>query len=66
MSRLGKAWRLWAKALGTKEGNTDLEANIVAIIRTLLFLAGLIFSLWGAYTNYMIVKGIERHWYDVK
>ena len=49
MSRLGKAWRLWAKALGTKEGNTDLEANLVAIIRTILFLAGLVFSLWGAY-----------------
>ncbi len=33
-----KAWRLWAKALGTKEGLTDSEANTVAAIRTVIVL----------------------------
>lgn len=29
-------WRLWAKALGQKEGNTDKEADKIAIIRTII------------------------------
>ena len=30
--------RIWAKALGSKEGNTDKEANMVAIVRTIIVL----------------------------
>ena len=30
------AWRLWAKAIGEKEGTTDAEADKIAMIRTLI------------------------------
>lgn len=29
-----KLWRLWAKSLGEKVGETDNQADMVAIIRT--------------------------------
>jgi|TARA_R110000823_G_scaffold158624_2_gene289380 hypothetical protein len=29
-----KWWRIWAKSLGEKVGETDRQANMVAIIRT--------------------------------
>lgn len=48
-------WRLWAKALGAKSGNTDSEANKVAIIRTIITLSYL-------FTNTVIVLGVLRHW----
>jgi hypothetical protein len=64
VTKIKQMWRLWAKALGAKEGATDREADMVAIIRTLIFLFGLLFSIWGAYTNYRIVQGIDRHWND--
>lgn len=48
-------WRLWAKALGAKEGKTDKEADRIAIIRTVMFLSVLI-------TNIVIVCGVVRHW----
>ena len=35
-------WRLWAKALGAKEGKNDREANAVAIIRTVILLSYLV------------------------
>ena len=30
------AWRIWALALGRKEGRSDYEADRIAIIRTLI------------------------------
>jgi hypothetical protein len=48
-------WRLWAKALGEKAGNNDVEANQVAIIRTIIVLTYII-------TNIFIVAGVIRHW----
>ena len=48
-------WRLWAKALGRKEGSTDNEADAVAVIRTIIVLSYLI-------TNIFIVLGVIRHW----
>ena len=50
-----KIWRLWAKALGEKSGKTDLEANVIAAIRTLIVLCYII-------TNLFIVAGVIRHW----
>lgn len=47
-------WRIWAKALGGKEG-TDSQADRVAIIRTLIVLQAII-------TNGMIVWNILRNW----
>jgi hypothetical protein len=48
-------WRLWAKALGQKEGVTDQEADVIATIRTAIVL------LYIA-TNLFIIAGILRHW----
>lgn len=53
--RMTKFWRLWAKALGEKTGKTDKEADIVAIIRSIIIILYLI-------TNSFIVAGIIRHW----
>jgi hypothetical protein len=48
-------WRIWAKALGEKMGNSDAEADRIALIRTLIV---------GCYiiTNIFIVAGVIRHW----
>lgn len=35
---LRRAWRLWARHLGQKVGETDADANIVAGIRTFWWL----------------------------
>jgi hypothetical protein len=48
-------WRLWAKALGEKASEDDNEADLVAIIRTLIVLCYVI-------TNFFIVAGVLRHW----
>jgi hypothetical protein len=50
-----KLWRLWSKALGEKSGNTDGEADLVAIVRTIIVLSYFI-------TNMFIVAGVIRHW----
>ena len=50
-----RVWRLWAKALGEKTGNTDAEADRVAYIRTLVVLIYII-------TNFFIIAGVIRHW----
>jgi len=48
-------WRLWAKALGQKEGITDSEADVVATIRTAIVVLYIV-------TNLFIIAGIMRHW----
>ena len=48
-------WRLWAKSLGEKTGNTDREADRVATIRTVIVLIYVI-------TNLFIIAGVIRHW----
>jgi hypothetical protein len=50
-----KAWRIWAKALGEKAGNTDEEADRVACIRTIIVLSYIV-------TNCFIIAGVIRHW----
>ena len=50
-------WRLWAKSLGEKASDNKKESDIVAIIRTLIFLSYLI-------TNVFIISGVIRHWND--
>jgi hypothetical protein len=52
---LRKLWRIWAKALGEKAGNTDKEADRIACIRTAIVLTYII-------TNCFIVAGVIRHW----
>jgi len=48
-------WRLWAKALGQKEGLTDQEADVIAAIRTAIVVCYII-------TNLFIIAGVIRHW----
>ena len=52
-----KLWRVWAKALGEKSGKSDKEADLIARIRTFIFLQLVI-------TNCFIVAGNIRHWND--
>jgi hypothetical protein len=55
LTKVKHFWRLWAKALGEKTGNTDSEADRVACIRTLVVLIYIV-------TNCFIVAGVIRHW----
>jgi len=48
-------WKIWAKALGEKNGKTDREADMVAVVRTAIVLCYII-------TNIVIVAGVIRHW----
>jgi len=48
-------WRIWAKALGEKAGDTDQESDRIAFIRTLIVLSYIT-------TNLFIVAGVIRHW----
>ena len=50
-----KIWRLWAKALGEKDGRTDREADIIAGIRTFILISYMV-------TNGFIISGVMRHW----
>jgi hypothetical protein len=52
-----KFWRLWANALGEKSGESDKEADLIALIRTVIVLVYII-------TNFFIIAGIIRHWND--
>ena len=54
MGSVRKWWRLWAKALGGKEGS-NREADIVALWRTLIVLQAVV-------TNAFIVWNILRKW----
>jgi len=50
-----KFWKLWANALGSKAGKSDSEADLVAIIRTLIIISYIV-------TNLFIIAGVIRHW----
>jgi hypothetical protein len=50
-----RVWRIWAKALGEKHGRNDREADIIASVRTIIFISYLV-------TNIFIVSGVIRHW----
>tara|TARA_Y100000022_G_scaffold5014_1_gene4098 strand:- start:81 stop:272 length:192 start_codon:yes stop_codon:yes gene_type:complete len=50
-------WRIWAKALGQKDGRDDREADIIAGIRTVIVIAYMV-------TNVAIVANAVRHWDD--
>ena len=52
-----KLWRIWAKALGAKEGKNDREADIIACIRTFILVSYMV-------TNVAIVANAVRHWND--
>lgn len=49
---------MWCKALGEKASECDKESDLVAVIRTFIFLTYLI-------TNIAIVSNAIRHWNNV-
>ena len=52
------AWRIWALALGRKEGRSDYEADRIAIIRTLIMFQLIV-------TNFFIIAGnVKNLWFD--
>ena len=55
---MNKIWRIWAKALGAKDGRTDREADTIACIRTVIRICYMV-------TNAAIVANAVRHWNDV-
>jgi len=57
MKKRKTLWRLWSKALGEKSGKNDKESDIIACIRTLIFVTYLI-------TNIAIIANAVRHWND--
>jgi len=59
MGKRKSAWRIWAKALGAKEGKNDREADYIAGLRTFIFCTYLV-------TNIAIVANAVRHWDDAK
>lgn len=50
-----RAWRLWALALGEKAGKHEKEADIIALVRTIVLILYMT-------TNVFIVAGVIRHW----
>jgi hypothetical protein len=52
---IDRIWRVWAKALGQKEGKIDREADCIAMIRTLIVAFYIV-------TNCFIIAGVIRHW----
>ena len=50
-----KLWRIWAKALGEKATENDKEADMVALVRTLIVGVNFI-------TCFFIMANTIRHW----
>ena len=55
---MNKVWRIWAKALGAKDGRTDRESDTIAGIRTVILICYMV-------TNVAIVANAVRHWNDI-
>lgn len=55
MDKMSKWWRLWAKAIGEKEGTTDAEADRIAMIRTIIVGVNFI-------TCFFIIAGNIHNW----
>jgi len=55
MRKRQSIWRMWALALGPKGGRNEKEADIIALVRTIVFLSYMT-------TNLFICAGVIRHW----
>ena len=51
-------WRLWCKALGEKASDNKHEADLIALLRTLIFITYFV-------TNGFIIANAIRHWNNV-
>jgi hypothetical protein len=54
-STMKQLWRVWAKALGPKGSENNLEADQIALVRTGILLLYVI-------TNIFIIAGVIHHW----
>ena len=52
---MARLWKLWALALEEKASHQNKDANLVAGIRTIVFMTYFI-------TNLFIISGVVRHW----
>jgi len=50
-----KCWRIWAKSLGEKTGTSDKEADLIAVVRTIIVLVNFI-------TCFFIMSGVIHNW----
>jgi len=50
-----RLWRLWAKSLGEKQGSTDREADMIAMIRSIIVLVNFL-------TCFFIISGVIHNW----
>lgn len=57
-----KIWRVWAKAIGPKDGIDDKDSDNIAIIRTVLILLTIFGLTYNTITNTFIIAGVVRHW----
>jgi len=55
MRKRQSAWRMWALAMGPKAGRNEKEADVVALMRTIVLISYMV-------TNGFIVAGVIRHW----
>jgi len=46
---------MWALALGPKGGRSEKEADIIALVRTIILVSYMA-------TNFFIMAGVIRHW----
>jgi hypothetical protein len=53
MLSLSKLWRLWAKSLGEKVGETDSQADAIAMVRTFWWIVHIV-------TCFFIIVGNGR------
>tara|TARA_X000001382_G_C3137977_1_gene168554 strand:+ start:419 stop:592 length:174 start_codon:yes stop_codon:yes gene_type:complete len=54
-----KWWRVWAKSLGEKVGETDTQADAIATIRTIWWLTHM------ATCVFIILNAIANHGWDL-
>ena len=52
---LKRAWRIWAKALGEKSGASNLEADYIALVRSVIIGVNFI-------TCFFIMAGVVHNW----
>ena len=52
---MARLWKLWALALGEKASHQNKDADLIAGIRTIVFITYFI-------TNLFIISGVVRHW----
>ena len=50
-----RAWRVWAKALGDKSGASNREADLIAIVRSVIIGVNFI-------TCFFIMAGVVHNW----